>query len=243
MPFRYCVSKTDLLFQPQLTGWALTKNIDTVYKILLIGMLLIFKLAPASAQCDWKLKTEKDGIKVYTSEVAGSKIKAIKVVANFNAPTAQLVALIMDVNSSADWVYHTKSAVLVKQVSATELYYYSEINLPWPAANRDFVAHLTATQNPDTKVVTIDGPAVTGIVPVKEGIVRVTTSKGKWVIAPAGPGQVNVVYTIHVDPGGSLPSWLVNMFATAGPIKIFNNIKLQLQNRANKNTVLAFAVN
>ena len=212
-------------------------------KILLIGLLIVLKLAPASAQCDWKLKTEKDGIKVYTSEVTGSKIKAIKVAANLNATAAQLVALIMDVNSSADWVYHTKSSVLVKQVSPTELYYYSEINLPWPAADRDFVAHLTVTQNPGTKVVTIDGPAVNGLVPVKDGVVRVNDSKGKWVITPVGADQVNVVYTIHVNPGGSLPSWLVNMFATEGPMKIFSNMKVQLQKQANKNTDLAFALN
>jgi hypothetical protein len=214
-----------------------------MYKTLFIGLLLILKLAPASAQCDWKLKTEKDGIKIYTSAVPDSKIKAIKVVASFNATTTQLVALIMDVNSAADWMYHTKSSVVVKQVSPSELYYYSEVNLPWPTANRDFVAHLTVSQNPDTKVVTIDGPAVMGLVPVKDGVVRVNDSKGKWVITPVGADEINVVYTIHVDPGGSLASWLVNMFATEGPQKIFNSIKVQLQKRANKNSVLAFAVN
>jgi hypothetical protein len=214
-----------------------------MYKILFIGLLLILKLAPASAQCDWKLKSEKDGIKVYTGAVPDSKIKAIKVVASFNATTTQLVSLIMDVNSAADWMYHTKTSVVVKQVSPSELYYYSEVNLPWPTANRDFVAHLTVTQNPDTKVVTIDGPAVTGLVPVKDGVVRVNDSKGKWVITPVGPDEINVIYTIHVDPGGSLPSWLVNMFATEGPQKIFSSIKVQLQKRANKNAVMAFAVN
>jgi START domain len=212
-----------------------------IYKVFPILLLLVLKLSPASAQTDWKLATDKEGIKVYTSIVPDSKIKAIKVECNLEATPSQLVALIMDVKTATDWVYHTKSAVVVKQVSPSELYYYSEINLPWPAANRDFVAHLIVSQNPDTKVVTIQGPAVPGLVPVKTGVVRIDHSDGKWVISPIGTDQVKVVYTIHVDPGGSLPSWLVNMFATEGPLQIFRNLKAELQKPAYKNSDLVAA--
>ena len=212
-----------------------------IYKIFPVLFLLVLKLSPASAQTDWKLVTDKEGIKVYTSIEPGSKIKAIKVECDLDATPSQLVALIMDVKTATDWVYHTKSAVVVKQASPSELYYYSEINLPWPAANRDFVAHLIVSQNPDTKVVTIQGPAVPGLVPAKTGVVRIDHSDGKWVITPTGADEVKVVYTIHVDPGGDLPSWLVNMFATEGPVHIFRNLKAELQKTAYKNSDLVAA--
>jgi hypothetical protein len=211
-------------------------------KILLIAFLLIFTL-PLFAQNDWQLKTEKEGMKIYTREVPGSKVKALKVEAAFEATPAQFVALIMDVNTSADWVYHVKSSTLIKRVSASEIYYYSEVSLPWPLADRDFVAHLTVSQNPVTRVVTIDGPAVAGMVPTKPGVVRVSDSKGKWVITPLTNDQIKVEYSIHVDPGGDLPSWLVNMFATEGPLKIFRGIKAQLQKPAYRNTELTLAAN
>jgi len=215
----------------------------SIYKILLVSFLFLLTLSAAFGQTDWKLSTKKDGIKVYTSVMPDSKIKAIKVECELNATQAQLVALVMDVNTATDWVYHVKSVKLIRQVSPNELYYYSEVNLPWPAANRDFVAHLTVSQNPDTKVVTIDGPAVPGFVPAKKGIVRIDNSIGKWIITPLNPGQINVEYSIHVDPGGSLPSWLVNMFATEAPLQIFKNLKLQLQKPTYKNTDLALAGN
>ncbi|HEY4322526.1 MAG TPA: START domain-containing protein [Mucilaginibacter sp.] len=214
-----------------------------MYKILFIALLLMLRLSPSSAQSDWKLSTEKEGIRIYTSLVPDSKVKAIKVEGEFNATASQLVALIMDVNSSAEWVYHVKSSVLVKRVSPSELYYYSEVTLPWPLVNRDFVAHLTVNRNPVTKVVTIDGPAVSGFVSVKNDIVRVTDSKGKWVITPINANRIKVEYTIHVDPGGTLPAWLVNMFATEGPLKIFKGIKEQLQKRADRNADFAFVEN
>ena len=214
-----------------------------MYKVLALTCLILLKINFASAQTDWQLSTEKEGIKVYTSIVPESKIKAIKVECSFTSTVSQFVSVILDVKNAAEWVYHTKSCSLVKQVSPSELYYYSEISLPWPAENRDFVAHLTVTQNEETKVTTIDGPSVSGFVPVKDAIVRIDNSKGKWMITPLKNGQIKVEYSLHVDPGGALPAWLVNMFATDGPMKIFRNLKIQLQKPAYKNADLAFIKN
>jgi hypothetical protein len=208
-------------------------------KILFIAVLMVLKLLPVSGQSEWALRAEKDGIKIYTSLVPDSKIKALKVISDFNAAPSQMVALLMDINTSPQWVYHLKSSWIIKQVSPGELYYYAEVNLPWPAANRDFVAHLTVTQNPDTKVVTIDGPAVPGFVPIKKGVVRIDNSVGKWIITPLEGGRTQVEYTIHLDPGGSVPSWLVNMFATEAPMHIFKGMRVQLQKPAYRNSVLA----
>ena len=212
-------------------------------KIIIAAFLVVSQIGIVSAQTDWKLRADEDGIKVYASVVPDSKVKSVKVETQFNATAPQLVALLMDVKTSTDWVYHLKSAVVVKQVSANELYYYSEVSLPWPAANRDFVAHLTVSQNPETKVVTVDGPAVPGFVPEKKGIVRVNESVGKWIITPVGNDKVNVVYVLHMDPGGELPAWLVNMFSSDAPMKIFKSMRTQLQKPVYRNTELAFASN
>jgi hypothetical protein len=212
-------------------------------KILLISLILFFVRIDVFGQNPWKLSVEREGIKIYTRVVPGSKVKAIKVECMLNATESQLVALLMDVNSSADWVYHTKSCVLIRQVSPSELYYYSEISVPWPAADRDFVAHLTVTQDPETKVVVINGPAVSGMVPEKKDVVRINNSTGKWVITPYGIDQLQVVYTLHADPGGSIPAWMVNMFATEGPLQIFRKMKIELQKPVYKNAELPFIEN
>jgi hypothetical protein len=209
-------------------------------KILSLLFLFIIKLSPVSAQTDWKLSTENDGIKIYTSLVPGSKIKAVKVECDFAATASQFVTVLLDIKGSPEWLYHTKSCTVIKQVSPSELYYYSEVSLPWPAENRDFVSHLTVTQDAATKLITIDGPAVPGIVPHKDGIVRVEHSGSVWLVSPLANGHVSVNYTLHVDPGGALPAWLVNMFAAEGPVQIFKKLKLQLQKPQYKNARLPF---
>ncbi len=212
-------------------------------KFYLLALIFLLKLVPARAQTNWQLKTEKDGVTIYESEVPGSKIKALKVIASFNATPMQVGAVIMDVKAATEWVYRLRSSKLIKRVSPNELYYYSEVNLPWPAANRDFVAHLTPKQNPETKVVEIDGPAVSGYMQQMAGIVRINNSVGKWVITPLGSNQVQVEYTLHVDPAGSLPSWLVNSFATDAPLRIFKNLRSELEKPAFKNNDLLLSDN
>jgi hypothetical protein len=211
--------------------------------LLLSALMFLLAQTVVFGQTAWKLNTDKEGIKVYTGEFAGSNVKAIKVECEMDASATELVALLMDVNASAEWVYRTKSAKIIKQVSPSEIYYYSEVNMPWPVANRDFVAHLTVNQNPATKIVEIDGPAVQGMVPQKKGIVRIDHSMGKWTIVPIDPNHIKVEYTLHTEPGGSLPAWMVNMFAAEGPMEVFKAIRIQLQKPAYHDAVLSYIDN
>jgi hypothetical protein len=194
----------------------------------------------AYGQEDWILREEKEGISIYTRNFPDSKFKAIRVKCELTATLSQFVAVILDVNTGVQWVYSTKSSVLLKQVSPSELYYYSEVNIPWPLSNRDFIAHLKATQDPHTRVVTIDGPTVSDYLPVKKNIVRVARSEGKWIITPLAGRRIRVDYTLRTDPGGSIPAWMVNLFVTKGPLESFKNLKAQLQKPKYANVQLPF---
>ncbi|MDP9077263.1 MAG: START domain-containing protein [Bacteroidota bacterium] len=209
----------------------------------IITLILLLRISVVSAQSEWKLKTEKDGIKVYISTVSTSKFKAVKVDCELNTNLSQLIMVLLDVKNCVEWLDHTKSCTLIKQVSPSELYYYSEVSIPWPVQNRDFVAHLTVHQNAETKVVTMDGPSVNGMVPVKDGIVRVRSSKSLWILTPVGNNRVRVVYTLQVDPGGSVPAWLVNMLAGESPLKSFQNLMVELKKPAYQHPELGFIKN
>jgi hypothetical protein len=200
--------------------------------IIIVSLLMTVQVIPVSAQEDWKLQKNKDGIQVYSAEVPDSKIRAIKVVANYEASPGEIADIVMDINTSTEWVSHLKSCYVIKRVSQNELYYYGEVKLPWPALNRDFVAHLTRNENMETRTITIDGPAVAGLVPEKKGTVRINNSLGTWIIAPLDSSQAKVEYVLHVDPAGSLPSWLVNMFSSETPMQIFENLRRELKQSA-----------
>lgn len=194
--------------------------------LVLISSILLSVIVHAQ---EWKLRTDKNGIKVYSRQVPGSKINALKVESEFDATVSQLVAVIFDINTSTAWLYSTKSCSTLKVVSPTEVYYYSEVSFPWPASNRDFVAHIKASQDPATKVVNVHAENISAMVPVKKGIVRVTQSVGNWTIRASGKNKLQVVYELQVDPAGSLPAWLVNMLSAKGPYESFKSLRTHLQ--------------
>jgi len=209
-----------------------------MYKSAAAFLFLYFQINIAFSQTNWKLITEDEGIKVYSKTVPDSKIKALKAECILTASADQLVALLLDVNAATEWVFHTKSCVLVRKISALELYYYTEVSLPWPLENRDFVAHIKASKDPLTNIVMVNAPAVPGFVHAKKGIVRISHSKGLWIISPVDKERIKVEYTLQVDPGGALPAWLVNTFAAQGPMESFKNMKRQLQLSKYKNASL-----
>jgi hypothetical protein len=204
---------------------------------LLLSNICLFQAAVAQ---DWKLRTDKNDIRVYSRQVPGSKINALKVESDFAASASQLVAVILDINTSTEWLYSTKSCTLLKTVSPSELYYYSEISFPWPASNRDFVAHIKVNQNPATKLINVHAENVSIMVPEKKGIVRVTQSVGNWYITPIDKHRIHVVYELQVDPAGALPAWLVNMLSTKGPFESFKSLRTQLQKPAYANARFNF---
>ena len=208
-------------------------------RVIIVCIAVLAGIA-ALGQEEWALKVNKEGIEVYTRPSKQSGVKALKVCCVLPATLSQLVAVIMDVNTGADWVYSTKSSFLLKKISPAELYYYSEVHLPWPASNRDFVGHLIASQDPRSKAVTVDGLMAADYAPVKKNIVRVTHSVGKWLIVPAKEKTVRVEYVLEADPAGSIPTWLVNLCITKGPLETFRNLKMQIQKPAYQNVHLPF---
>ena len=214
-----------------------------MYKGIIIFLFFYFQIIPVSGQPEWKLIKEDTGIKVFSKTVPDSKIKAIKAELILKASATQLVALLLDVNTATEWVFHTKSCVLIRKISDSELYYYSEVSLPWPLENRDFVAHIKVFQDPKTKVVTVDAPAVPGWIAAKNGIVRISHSVGLWIITPIDKERIKLEYSLQVDPGGVIPAWVVNTFAAQGPIESFKKMQVQLKLPQYKNASLPFIEN
>ena len=190
-------------------------------------VVLICLLLQTTAQCqeDWKLKKDKNGIQVYSRKTPNFKFDELKVDCIFEGKISQLAAVILDVKNQYQWVYKTAKSELLKQVTNADLFYYSEIECPWPFHNRDLIARMTITQNTSTKILSIVAKSVDDYLPRKKNLVRVKYSNALWTITPLNNAQFKVEYKIQIDPGDGVPAWILNMFATNGPYESFKNLK------------------
>lgn len=196
--------------------------------------ITLFSIKTSSAQEKWTLSSNSEGIQVYTRPLATSRIKAVRVVCNLTASPTQVVAAILDIQSCNQWVYHSKINTLIKQISPVDLIYYSQTEVPWPIENRDYVVSIHTQQNPQTKVITINSPCIPGYVPEKKGVVRISHSVGNWTITPVSKNLTRAEYILEVDPMGSIPAWLINLFATKGPSETFRKLKVHVQKEVYK---------
>lgn len=195
---------------------------------LFIFFLLIF---PAAGFCqyNWKLQTDKDGIKVYASELSHSKFKAVKVECTLKGTYAKLVSILCNVPAHTDWIYNAKTNYMLKENNPLDFIYYTETHLPWPASNRDAVIHLRIRTDSLPRFLTISGTGMPKYISEKSGKIRVSHYKANWRVTMPTPQTLNIVYILEVDPSGSLPAWISNMFVEKGPYETFKNLRDKLK--------------
>lgn len=195
----------------------------TIVKIILVFCSTAF--APAIfAQYNWKLSKDRDSIKVFESGLSNSDYKCIKVECMLDGNYDKLVNVLSDVSHHKDWIYNNKNAYLLKRVSANEFYYYSETYLPWPMSNRDAVAHTKITRDSLNRFLNVVEVGEPKYIAENSGIVRVPRFSVNWHVTMPSENKLGIVYILEVEPGGTLPAWLVNMFVDKGPFESFKKL-------------------
>jgi START domain-containing protein len=210
-----------------------------------LNLLLLFQVVhfPGLGQSNWVLKKEKDSIRVYNRSNEHSKFNDLRVETILRTSLSGLAAIILDIKNYPSWSFNTKTAYVLKQVSPSELYFYSEINSPWPASNRDLAVHLHITQDPVSKLMHIAADEIPNFIPQKENIVRVPLSRETWKVVPLDKTTIRIEYELEIDPGASAPAWLINSFATKGPYETFKHLREQIKLPKYRNAVFAFITN
>jgi len=190
-------------------------------------LLLIFE-SPIFAQNEWTTLKEKDGIKISSRHSPSSPFNDIRVELDLTGNIDQLEAILMDVSRYKEWSYATKISKLVKSIGPGKLIYYTEIEVPWPATNRFFYANFELKKKLNEKSMHVIAENILNYQPVPKDLVQVPLTRGTWNITTITNKSIHVDYVLEMDPGGSLPVWVLNLFSTKGPLESFENIKKKM---------------
>lgn len=195
----------------------------------LIAALVLSALSnPMSAQ-SWELVKVKDSVQLYSRLEAGKTIRSYKAVATIHAPSAQVYALLEDVNDT-DWWEKGLSQVKVLQYEKDKLaQYYLVYDLPWPLIDRDLCVKVTSSMNWSTGMAKISATPIVGVIAEKKEKIRIKDYRQTWTVKPAGKNLTLVVLEGFVDPGGSVPDWVVNMIIYDIPMNSVRGVRLKLE--------------
>jgi hypothetical protein len=198
------------------------KTCVRLWGVLLLILVFATGLTSPSSECE--LRKSKDGIQVFACDTPDSKLKSISATFQLDASISTLASHVMDIAAYPHWQYKVSETELIERVNEHELVYRGEVKAPWPVSNRDLVVRLRISQDPKTKVTKILAISEPDRFPQKQGVVRVPKSETRWVITPISNTRLQVEYYFSVDPGGSIPGWLLNLTIAEGPYQTFKSL-------------------
>lgn len=191
-------------------------------RLLLASSVLL--LGSSVAARAWTLDKQEEGIDVYTRTVEGSGIKEFRGIAEIAADVDAVMGILRDSDRFKDWYPNTAESRLLSR-EGTVTYQYSVMSTPWPIADRDNVFRSVTARDDMTGVVDIDVSAAPDYYPAQDGRVRVREAKGSWKLEPRGPEKTRVTFTMHLDPGGGIPKWMINARVVESPFEALRNLR------------------
>jgi len=142
---------------------------------------------------------------------------------------ADLAAVQADVQRQTEWVDRLVASRLIEGEIARRSVVYSRYGVPWPAKDCDAVIESVVEEDVRRRKNRVrfwnsNSPAA----PTNSDCIRVPRSEGEFTLKDTGHGSVLVIYTIHLDPGGWLPDWIVRLFVRDAPVKTLRAFKAQV---------------
>ncbi len=173
----------------------------------------------------WKLKKDKNGIKIYVRDVPVSPIKSFRGVLNIKANFDELITFISEPYAYPEYIYLCTAAEVLKYQNDNDYYFRSLVKAPWPVALRDAVTHTVWREAPETGAVIMDCIGVPELVPEQEGYIRTPLIFMAVVVTPGKNGIHEIVFEGVVEAGGWVPDAVANFCVAWTPYKTLLNIK------------------
>ncbi len=193
------------------------------YRLVIFSFLGAFLTLSVCGQTskngNWELVGSDRELNIYTRISEDSPIKEIQIVTSIESTMERVKAILSDVENYKAWVYKCVSSERIKTANNNDFHYYVETSLPYPFSNRDLSVHSVQWLNSETGVYHSHSVAASAEVPEKKGVVRIGEFESSWVVTPKLDGTISIVYTAMANPGGEIPTWLVNMVITKGPLE------------------------
>ncbi len=197
----------------------------------LVACLVALSACPAAyASDDWKLVSQKDGIDIYTRPSKDSANMESRGVVTVPHGVDAVLSVLENVDAYPSWYAHCKAAEVVERHPPDWRVVHMELDLPFPAGDRDAVVRIDREMQGKTRVLRISNDA--DAIPKVEGFVRMPRVEGSWQLEPQADGKSTRITLQQLnDPGGSLPTWLTNKLVSEQPATTLAGLRRVLDAR------------
>lgn len=199
-------------------------------QLSLLAVLLLGGTTPIISEPPqaWEVLTASDTLTVWQRPVVGSGIREVQVEAVLEASSRQIWNVIRDVAKHPEFLPYVAEARVVRDAGEVR-YVYQRVSPP-VVADRDYTLGARAYEDHETLVFQQDFWLENAVGPApQDGVVRVEVVQGRWILEPLNPKRTRILYQLHTDPGGSIPSWLINFGQRYSLPRLLNAVERRAQ--------------
>jgi hypothetical protein len=210
------------------------------FSVLVVSLLFLSYASGESSNGVWEKIGEVDGITGYIRSKSESSINEIKAIGVVDAPVAVIEAVLRD---DAARTEYSESCIEASRIeipgleSTKDSYYsYHRIGMPWPLYDRDAVGKIELMIDKTTGALLVQTQNIpTDYRTENEDAVRAPVLEGKWILTPIGENKTEALYQVLADPGGYLPSFIINMVSEDLAVKTILGIRKMVKKDKYKN--------
>lgn len=194
------------------------------WKPVLLGAVLLASSAAAIAADTWTQRKAEAGVTISSRPSTSSPINDIRSETRMKTSMDSLISLMRDYSARPRWdVMCGEIKVLKKEASAETVYVH--LKMPWPVTDRDLVMRVEWKQDPVTGVISQHAYGTPDAAPPVEGRVRMTSFVNDWTFTPKGDGTIAVDSIANANPGGGMPTWMINKLSSDAPLQAMKKMK------------------
>tara|TARA_Y100000996_G_C22477303_1_gene624724 strand:- start:347 stop:1042 length:696 start_codon:yes stop_codon:yes gene_type:complete len=190
---------------------------------------------------EWELLDTDNGLSVFTKNVNDKNLKAVMVKKELELPKEVLQNVIMDVDNYKKFLRNSESFIslqIKKTTNFVDGYQFIPIEIPF-FDNREYIFRMTPSGFKKEDSTSIIHWFLLDKDPFfldndERSATYLDYGAGLWTAEEKGEDKILFSYRIYMDPGGSLPDFLIDMINKTSVINIFKDAISEAQKRHSK---------
>jgi len=171
----------------------------------------------------WTLRASEDGIQVWTQPRPGSQVARVRAEVYVAAPIEDVVRKFENASSFTEWFPNCPESRTLSRSGQRE-YRYAVTAAPWPVSDRDTV-YVFDKHEREPGVVEFAVSTAPDFIPEQADRVRVRAAEGSWRFERTAETETRVRFELHMEPGGSIPEWLINSRLVDSPLRAMQGLR------------------
>jgi hypothetical protein len=191
-------------------------------RVILLVLFVAISITESKAQEKWQIAKDKDGIKVYVSEVPNSNYYAFKAIMSVRTTESKIVDIFKDADKYSDWFAFTASTKLMSQTENEQMVFI-ETDYPWPFSNECMNYKMVYEKLKGNKLkISIAGMNTPVICDYS-----LKKASGYILLEPEN-GNIKITYYFHSEPSQRIRAWLINPRIHEMPFQTFKELRKKL---------------